>query len=92
VGNPQKGDPNAKVPVIAGLARANKADIDKAWEGQRRGPSTHPYLLATSPIHMKFKLKWTRSEVIERVREMVAYAKAVRRCGVQSEDAGAIRA
>ena len=32
VGNPPAGDPNAKVPVIAGLARASKDDITKAWE------------------------------------------------------------
>ncbi|HNO95172.1 MAG TPA: 2-isopropylmalate synthase, partial [Anaerolineales bacterium] len=57
VGNPPNGSPDAKVPVIAGLARANKADIDKAWEavqGAKR-PRIHTFL-ATSPIHMKHKL------------------------------------
>ena len=28
----RQGQPDAKVPVITGLARANKPDIDKAWE------------------------------------------------------------
>src|SRR5215213_9246482 len=32
VGIPAPGEEDAKVPVIAGLARANKSDIDKAWE------------------------------------------------------------
>src|SRR5512144_41558 len=32
VGNPPKGEFDVAVPVIAGLARANKSDIDKAWE------------------------------------------------------------
>ncbi len=78
VGNPQKGDPNAKVPVIAGLARANKNDIDRAWEAVKG--ASHPRLhtfLATSPIHMKFKLKMDPEEVVERVREMVGYAKSL---------------
>ncbi len=78
VGNPPKGDPNAKVPVIAGLARANKSDIDKAWEAVKGAahPRIHTFL-ATSPIHMKFKLKMDPEEVVERVREMVAYAKTL---------------
>jgi 2-isopropylmalate synthase len=77
VGNPSEDKPDAKVPVIAGLARANKVDIDKAWEavqGARR-PRIHTFL-ATSPIHMKHKLKMDPEEVIQRVSEMVAYAKS----------------
>ncbi len=77
VGNPAKGNPDAKVPTIAGLARANKNDIDKAWEAVKGAahPRIHTFL-ATSPIHMKFKLKMDPEDVIERVREMVAYAKS----------------
>jgi len=77
VGNPAKGNPDAKVPMIAGLARANKIDIDKAWEAVKGAahPRIHTFL-ATSPIHMKFKLKMDPEEVIERVREMVVYAKS----------------
>ena len=76
VGNPSKGEPDAKVPVIAGLARANKADIDKAWEAVKdaQKPRIHTFL-ATSPIHMKHKLKMDPEEVVQRVSEMVAYAK-----------------
>jgi len=77
VGNPAKGEPGAKVPVIAGLARANKVDIDKAWEAVKGAshPRIHTFL-ATSPIHMQFKLKMDPEEVVDRVREMVAYAKS----------------
>src|SRR5829696_3562117 len=32
VGRPAAVEPDAKVPVIMGMARANKTDIDKAWE------------------------------------------------------------
>jgi 2-isopropylmalate synthase len=75
VGNPL--DPNARVPVIAGLARANRSDIDKCWEAVKhaRHPRIHTFL-ATSDIHLKYKLKMTREEVLERVREMVSYARA----------------
>jgi 2-isopropylmalate synthase len=77
VGNQPKGDPDAKVPVIAGLARANKIDIDKAWEAVQSAqkPRIHTFL-ATSSIHMKHKLKMDPEEVVQRVSEMVAYAKS----------------
>jgi 2-isopropylmalate synthase len=77
VGNPPAGAEEAKVPVIAGLARANKSDIDKAWEAVKEAqkPRIHTFL-ATSPIHMKHKLKMDPEEVVQRVSEMVAYARS----------------
>ncbi len=78
VGNPPAGDPNVKVPIIAGLARASKDDITKAWEavqGAQR-PRIHTFI-ATSEIHMKHKLKMDPEEVIQRVSEMVAYARSL---------------
>jgi len=77
VGRPAVGEEDAKVPVIAGLARANKSDIDKAWEGVKdaQHPRIHTFL-ATSEIHMKHKLKMDPEDVIQRVAEMVAYAKS----------------
>ncbi|MCB9146301.1 MAG: 2-isopropylmalate synthase [Anaerolineales bacterium] len=78
VGNPPEGNPEARVPVIAGLARANKSDIDKAWEAVQgaKHPRIHTFL-ATSPIHMKHKLKMDPEDVIQRVSEMVTYAKSL---------------
>jgi 2-isopropylmalate synthase len=78
VGKPDVGQPDAKVPVITGLARANKSDIDKAWEAVQdaKKPRIHTFL-ATSPIHMKHKLKMDPEEVIQRVSEMVAYARSL---------------
>jgi 2-isopropylmalate synthase len=78
VGNPPAGDPNAKVPVIAGLARTSKDDIAKAWEAVQgaQKPRIHTFI-ATSEIHMKHKLKMDREQVIERVSEMVAYARSL---------------
>ncbi len=78
VGNPPEGEEQAKVPVICGLARATKGDIDKAWEAVRgaRKSRIHTFL-ATSEIHMKHKLNMDREQVIERVAEMVSYARSL---------------
>ena len=79
VGQPAIGaDKEARVPIIAGLARANKSDIDKAWQAVQSAqkPRIHTFL-ATSEIHMKHKLKMDPEEVIQRVAEMVAYAKTL---------------
>ncbi|MCO5191411.1 MAG: 2-isopropylmalate synthase, partial [Anaerolineae bacterium] len=74
VGNQMRGD--REPPVICGLARAVQLDIDRCWEAIQyaKHPRIHTFL-ATSPIHMKYKLKMDPEEVVEQVREMVAYAK-----------------
>ena len=63
-------------PVIASLARALERDIDAAWEGvrQARRPRIHTFI-ATSPIHMEFKLRMGPEEVIEAARRAVRYAR-----------------
>jgi 2-isopropylmalate synthase len=68
----------APPPVIAGLARANKNDIDKAWEAVQGAvrPRIHTFL-ATSDIHMEYKLRMTRDEVLETVGDMVQYARSL---------------
>ncbi len=79
VGNPMRADGLlAKPPIICGLARASKNDIDKAWEAVRHAarPRIHTFL-ATSEIHMRYKLKMDREQVVERVSEMVAYARGL---------------
>ena len=69
--------PGRQPPIICGLARATKSDIEKAWEAVRHAarPRIHTFL-ATSPIHMKYKLRMDPEEVVEQVREMVAYARS----------------
>ncbi|XP_028106145.1 2-isopropylmalate synthase 2, chloroplastic-like [Camellia sinensis] len=71
-------DENGYVPVICGLARCNKRDIDAAWEAVKyaKRPRIHTFI-ATSEIHMEFKLKMTREEVIETARSMVSYARSL---------------
>lgn len=67
---------NVKGPVIAGLARANKADIDRAWEALREAekPRIHTFI-ATSPVHMKYKLQMEPDAVLRAAVEAVKYAK-----------------
>ncbi|MCI2415565.1 MAG: homocitrate synthase family protein [Candidatus Aramenus sp.] len=57
---------------VIGLARANKYDIDKAISA---GLSSVHVFIATSDIHLKYKLKMTREEVLERIYDNVKYAK-----------------
>jgi 2-isopropylmalate synthase len=79
VGNPSPGESilSRPAPIICGLARAKKSDIEAAWEAVQHAirPRIHTFL-ATSPIHMRYKLKMDPEEVVERTREMVAYAKS----------------
>ncbi len=61
---------------VASLARATQKDIDTAWEAVKvaADPRIHLFL-ATSPLHMEYKLKMTPEQVLARVAEMTAYAK-----------------
>ena len=65
-----------KRATVVSLARCNKKDIDKAYESVRDAvhPKIHVFI-ATSDIHMYYKLRMDREEVIEKVRECVTYAK-----------------
>ncbi len=62
---------------VASLARAVEKDIDAAWEGLRSAsaPRIHVFI-ATSQIHMRYKLHMTEDEVLERTAAMVKYAKS----------------
>src|SRR6266536_6143496 len=63
-------------PVIAGLARCNAADIDRAAEAVKDAarPRIHVFL-ATSAIHREFKLRMTREEIVKRAVEAVKRAR-----------------
>jgi len=65
-----------KGPVICALARAEKADIDRAWQAimAAEKPRIHTFI-ATSDIHLRHKLRMSREEVLERLVEAVSYAK-----------------
>jgi len=63
-------------PIICGLARATKSDIEtcaKAVAGARF-PRIHTFI-ATSDIHMEYKLRKSREEVLAITKEMVSFAR-----------------
>ena len=81
VGRKPRRDHNGAIkapPIIAGLARASKNDIDKAWDAVKGAvrPRIHTFL-ATSDIHMEHKLRLSRDEVLESVGDMVQYARSL---------------
>lgn len=60
---------------VTGLSRSIKSDIDAAWEALQGGAEPRIHLfLATSPIHMTYKLKQTPEQVIETAVNSVKYA------------------
>lgn len=64
-------------PVITGLARASEKDIEaaaKALEPAKK-KRIHTFI-ATSPIHMKYKLKKKPDEVLKMAVEAVRFAKS----------------
>ena len=67
---------NIKNSTIAGLSRAKIADIDRAWEAVKhaKSPRIHTFI-ATSPIHMKYKLMKTEDEVLELIKHTVSHAR-----------------
>ena len=65
-----------KIHLLQGLQEQSESDIDAAWEALKDGaePRLHVFL-ATSPIHMTYKLKKTPEEVVEIAVEAVKYAQ-----------------
>ncbi|MGD8468976.1 MAG: 2-isopropylmalate synthase, partial [Desulfobacterales bacterium] len=63
---------------VAALARTSKNDIDRAWEAIRHAakPRIHTFI-ATSDIHLEYKLKMSRDEVIKAAVEAVTYARTL---------------
>jgi 2-isopropylmalate synthase len=63
-------------PVVCGLARTSKQDIDAAWNAVRHAerPRIHTFI-ATSDIHIERKLQTTREDVKGQVRAAVAQAR-----------------
>lgn len=77
VGPLTEGRKTGQPMVIAGLSRANEADIDRAYEAIKDAPRHRIHtFLATSDIHLKHKLKIDREECIEQVIRAVRHAKS----------------
>jgi len=65
-------------PIIAGLARTTRDDILRAWDAIRVAarPRIHIFL-ATSDIHLEYKLRITREEAIRQALEAVGLARSL---------------
>ncbi|KAK3183614.1 hypothetical protein Dsin_030900 [Dipteronia sinensis] len=70
-------DEDGYVPVICGLSRCNEKDISTVWEAVKyaKRPRIHTFI-ATSDIHLEYKLRKTKQEVIEIARSMVKFARS----------------
>src|ERR1700757_3614164 len=64
-------------PIIAGLARACAPDIERAWEALKYAarPRIHVFL-ATSDIHLQYKLRIPRDQCVAQAREAIQLAKS----------------
>ncbi len=67
-----------KNSTVASLSRSMQKDIDASYEAVKYAayPRIHLFL-ATSPLHMEYKLKMTEEQVLTRIKESVAYAKTL---------------
>src|ERR671926_115170 len=65
-------------PIIAGLARAHAADIERAAEAVRDAerPRIHTFI-STSDIHIRHQLQSTREDVLGQARAAVAHARSL---------------
>ena len=89
-GHVTEGRPNGTPMRIAGLARANQKDIARAHEAVHHAPlhRVHTFL-ASSDIHLEYKLNMTRAQCLETARKMVAFtATLVDDIEFSPEDAG----
>ena len=65
-----------KGTTICGLARANEKDVQKVADALKDAERSRLHVfIATSEIHMKYKLKMTRQEVLDRVKSILEFAK-----------------
>jgi 2-isopropylmalate synthase len=65
-------------PIVAGLARCWREDIEKAWQAVQvaKKPRIHTFL-ATSDLHMERKLGMTREQVLSQIEHMVSFARSL---------------
>src|SRR5699024_620711 len=64
--------------AVCGLARCKKSDIDAVHESTKLAQHRQVHVfLATSPIHLEFKLKMTEDEVLASIKENITYAKTL---------------
>src|ERR1700719_2882331 len=65
-------------PIIAGPARGCRPDTERAWEALK--DAAHPRIhvfLATSDIHLQYKLRITRDQCVEQARDSICFARSL---------------
>jgi 2-isopropylmalate synthase len=64
-------------PIIAALARAHRLDVERAWLALQpaRRPRIHTFL-ATSDLHLEYKLKISRTQALDQIHEAVGRARS----------------
>ena len=85
------GRKSGKPMIICGLARCVQGDMKRAYDAVKHAPLHRIHIfLATSDIHLKYKLKITREECIKRAVESVKFVKSlgVNDIEFSPEDAG----
>ncbi|OQR98506.1 2-isopropylmalate synthase [Achlya hypogyna] len=69
---------NPDLMTICGLARSTEKDIQRCYDAVKHAPKHRIHLfLATSDIHLKYKLKISRDECIRRAVEAVSFAASL---------------
>ena len=64
--------------TVAGLARAHRGDIDRAWAALQHAPRARIHtFIGTSPLHREHQLGLDKAEVLERIRESVSHARGL---------------
>ncbi|KAF1778566.1 Aldolase-type TIM barrel [Phytophthora cactorum] len=78
--------------IICGLARAMEKDIQRCYDAVKHAPKHRIHtFLATSDIHLKYKLKISRDECIRRAVDAVKFAKSLTPdIEFSTEDAGVL--
>ncbi len=67
---------HVKKPIICGLARATKRDIDDAYEALKKAKRSRVHVfLATSKIHRQYKLNKAKDEILKASIDAVKYAR-----------------
>jgi len=65
-------------PIITGLSRANEKDIQRCWDAVSAAENNRIHtFIATSDIHLEWKLKMSREEVLRAAQDAVAFAASL---------------
>ncbi|KAK9818017.1 hypothetical protein WJX72_005722 [[Myrmecia] bisecta] len=84
-------DADGYVPVICGLSRTIHRDLEVAWEAVKgaKRPRVHTFL-ATSEVHMQYKLNMTKDQVVENAVSAVRHLRSLGCTDIEfsPEDAG----